>query len=1209
MKILAIRGQNLASLEATFSIDLADGPLGRAGLFAITGPTGAGKSTLLDAVCLCLFDATPRLAQRGGSTVVLPGQDRDDALPANDQRNILRRGAASAWAEVDFRGRDGRIWTARWEVHRARKRADGRVQSQSLTLRDDAGHAVGGTKTETLDAIRDKVGLDFDQFRRSVLLAQGDFAAFLRANENERAELLEQMTGTRIYTRLSQAAFFEKKRLDGERRELATRLDAQGVLDADARAAAEARLATATADRAEARKTADAAEAAVRWHQQHDALNTAVAEATKGLEAATAALQAAAERRDALRRAEASWGLRDVARQADAAATASKAGQDAQAVAATALEQRERAWKQDQRALAMAHAALARAHQARLTQLEGRLDAATQGRDDAQAWLDAHPDHERFADDRQVAQLQARVQRRVDLAQRLAKASAAVTTLEQDLATASAQAQAAEKGRADADLAEQQAATAVAQARTRADATDEDSLGRRRALLERQDKALGELGRLVEKATALDAAVAQAATQAADAGKAADAATAAADAARARSAELGLRLDEARTTLRRAQAAVDAESMRSALEPDQPCPVCGSPDHPWADGSPVAALHEEQKQRVDQLQQEQRKADTDAAAQAAAAKAATEQKQAADKAGADAARARADLDEPWSRWQDALTQPAGPDGAGADGATDAPLLADALPAPADAADAVATLRVTLDQRLQALQAAEARQRTLRRQLDDAVKQHQAAQAAARKQADALAAANAAVLKAQAGLADARQRVASLQQEGRQLDLDLAEALDPADGQPAAVPDWRDLLDQPADLVAACRKAGQDFARQRARRQQADDAIGQLKERIAQDRREAERAVAAAAAEDLVAAPAVAPPGGLHPPQLTDWHDTRVQALTHQLTQAQQALESSTTQATAAREALAAASAKAAALAQTAADARRRLDEARAAVDLDDAALAWLLALPEGWVQTERAALVQLEDAPKQAATLLAERRQRLDAHLQTRPDLDAAPAAAALADAAKAQVAADEAWGAARAVLQADDGARARVAELRQQLEAHDLAAAPWLQLADCIGSGSGVEFKRFAQSLTLELLLEQANHHLRDLQPRYSLARIGGTDLDLLVVDHDLGDEPRTVQSLSGGEGFLTSLALALGLSSLSSRDVRVESLFIDEGFGTLDARTLDTALSVLDSLQASGRQVGVISHVGGLAERIGLRVAVEPLGGGRSRVQVVES
>jgi exonuclease SbcC len=103
------------------------------------------------------------------------------------------------------------------------------------------------------------------------------------------------------------------------------------------------------------------------------------------------------------------------------------------------------------------------------------------------------------------------------------------------------------------------------------------------------------------------------------------------------------------------------------------------------------------------------------------------------------------------------------------------------------------------------------------------------------------------------------------------------------------------------------------------------------------------------------------------------------------------------------------------------------------------------------------------------------------------------------------------------------------------------------------------------------------------------------------------MGDEVRSVNSLSGGESFLVSLALALALSSLSARDVRVDTLLIDEGFGTLDAATLDIALSVLDALQATGRQVGIISHVPGLAERIGTRVDIRPRGGGRSSVHVL--
>ena len=114
--------------------------------------------------------------------------------------------------------------------------------------------------------------------------------------------------------------------------------------------------------------------------------------------------------------------------------------------------------------------------------------------------------------------------------------------------------------------------------------------------------------------------------------------------------------------------------------------------------------------------------------------------------------------------------------------------------------------------------------------------------------------------------------------------------------------------------------------------------------------------------------------------------------------------------------------------------------------------------------------------------------------------------------------------------------------------------------------------------------------------------------NLALQVVDTDMGDEVRAIPSLSGGETFLTSLALALGLSSLAASETPVESLFIDEGFGTLDRETLEIALAALDALQASGRQVGLISHVDGLSEHIGVAVRVEKLGAGRSRVVLPE-
>jgi len=141
-------------------------------------------------------------------------------------------------------------------------------------------------------------------------------------------------------------------------------------------------------------------------------------------------------------------------------------------------------------------------------------------------------------------------------------------------------------------------------------------------------------------------------------------------------------------------------------------------------------------------------------------------------------------------------------------------------------------------------------------------------------------------------------------------------------------------------------------------------------------------------------------------------------------------------------------------------------------------------------------------------------------------------------------------------------------------------------------------------------LLIEHANHHLAELKPRYRLERSSDDSrdpLEILVVDGDMGDERRPVTTLSEGESFLVSLALALGLSSLQSRNVRLESLFIDEGLGALDSASLETALSALDTLQFEGRQIGVISHVEELAEHFPAEVRVVPLGLGASRVELV--
>ena len=174
---------------------------------------------------------------------------------------------------------------------------------------------------------------------------------------------------------------------------------------------------------------------------------------------------------------------------------------------------------------------------------------------------------------------------------------------------------------------------------------------------------------------------------------------------------------------------------------------------------------------------------------------------------------------------------------------------------------------------------------------------------------------------------------------------------------------------------------------------------------------------------------------------------------------------------------------------------------------------------------------------------------------------------------------------------------------LRSKIEKQSSDAYVWSQLGELIGSADGKKFRNFAQQLTLDILLNHANLHLQTLTRRYCVQRIHDS-LGLLVVDQDMGDEVRSVHSLSGGESFLLSLALALGLASLSSHKVQVQSLFIDEGFGSLDAESLGIAMDALDNLQSQGRKVGVISHLQELTERISVRVQVQRLAAGVSKI-----
>jgi len=301
-------------------------------------------------------------------------------------------------------------------------------------------------------------------------------------------------------------------------------------------------------------------------------------------------------------------------------------------------------------------------------------------------------------------------------------------------------------------------------------------------------------------------------------------------------------------------------------------------------------------------------------------------------------------------------------------------------------------------------------------------------------------------------------------------------------------------------------------------------------------------------------------------------------------------------------------------------ARARFEEALGQTELTPETVARVAAAGREALDREEDALRALDTALSEARAVATQRQNDLAAFeaaegpalaealtqaLESGPDGLARALEAQAAALALAAQALDE----ARLVLRRDDDVRERTAALHKDYAATEDKARLALQLGSLIGDREGRIFRKYAQGLTLDRLLEHANTRLAELKPRYQLERGRGGDMVIQVIDNDMAGQVRGIHNLSGGERFLVSLALALGLAEMSTtRGVRIESLFIDEGFGALDPVSLGQALALLDQLQASGRRVGVISHVEELKERIAAKIEITPTGRGTSRLAVVE-
>ena len=986
MKILAIRGRNLASLEGDFEIDFTVEPLLSAGIFAISGPTGAGKSTLLDTMCLALFARTPRTDQAKENNVKL--QDvSNEQLSQSDPRFLLRRGTSSGFAEVDFMALNGHRYRTRWSVARARDKENGRLQNPRLALYNlDKEEEEQGTRSDLQARIIDLIGLTFEQFTRSVLLAQNDFSTFLKAEQGEKASLLEKLTGTELYSAISRQIFERNARAKEAFDLIQTRIQGIELLTDEEENDLRTRLA--------------GTEKELQRVEKAKAEQQALQEAVRSIEQQITIRQR--QQKEAADKLVHATELLTVARH-----EYEKGGEEQQQSEARfkSLQQEILQARKLDIQLDTAIRDLSHSEQQlknvmlRKEEAEKKYQAAVlrrrQGAEEIArltAWRERYKKKERIAE--QLSALLLHLDAASATRSGMEAAVRSIETLRQEMAALNKQL---------SDL--QQTSANKQQALKRAEADYRN--------LEEELKAVD--------APALDKQI-----------------------EKLRQEREQLLIEQARL-----EASGNIKDLRGRLQDGQPCPVCGSTHHPFANQVPVAPV----SALTLQLQDLSNKKETYVA-----------------------------HTRHLTRLQQQLLQ-----------------------LHKELADSEAACK------------------------EMAGKQQLAASRQEREEA---------IVKEQSTL--------------------LTQSLSAADllfGNSEWQKAW---LQNPETF----RKTLTDFARQW---HENTEKLHQLERQESAQKAECESLASFLPSLEKQAEES----GQLHEKNRAAFSSLQAE--------------------------------------------RKKLLNGRSADSVEQEYIRRMEELKErlkklSATQTEQSGIAdqtrgiadQIAKDLTEASADLLRRKAALDKWTADYLDSSGGEPLEVILS----RYTQEKTELAFRLRTQTEN--KAKVSGLQEELNVRRTESERWAKLNELAGSADGAKFRRIAQGYTLDILLNYANVQLRELTRRYRLERVPET-LALQVIDRDMCDEVRTVHSLSGGESFLVSLALALGLSSLSSNRMRVESLFIDEGFGSLDAETLRVAMDALESLRTQGRKIGVISHVQEMTERIPVRICVNRAGNGRSFLEVL--
>ncbi len=1236
-----MRIKNLASLEGDYEIDFRKEPLASAGIFAITGPTGSGKSTILDAICLALFAKTPR---HNNKEKAIDINDVGGKIKLGDTRGILRKGEYEGRAEVDFAGIDGNIYNAAWSVRRARSKADGAMQAENVELTNLTTNAkFPGKKTETLVEIERLAGLNFEQFTRSVLLAQGDFTAFLKAEKSEKSSLLEKLTGTDVYSDISKLIYQRYKEADLEIKHLQRQIAGIELLNPDALTATEEQIIALSEQLTQLQNAQTKLTAGITWHK-------ALEELEANQQRAELALQAAQEVKTGAADSIAYFALVELVQEARALTEKKAATQNTlqakkqewttlnTAIAlqntqknatASELHNAEERLRQSEQAFAEAQPHIDRAKtldtllkekQAQNRQAEQTVELAAH---DAQKQQQAITDKEteRTQITRQIGELKEWKSKHAGnepvaenlklILSKLADAGVALSrqkTTERKIAETQAKAVANEKHIAALDKQVKDKEAVLGQLTAEANTKSAELAGYNITDLKTAETAAAELAeRAAEAKNCWDILYARRSELDKHTDKLsqciADLALRTHELQQNKTAlhDAALLKNHAQKMLDRArlESAANVEQLRDNLTDGEPCPVCGSNHHPYAAGhsqplnNVLGSLLREyehcntiyiglltQNGSLEKLCETLEKTRTTLEQETA-----------------DISNVVTDLSNRWT-----------------------------------ACDMENTVqRQPPDERSEWLGNHIATLRKQQAELKARIGNHDRTLQAQQQQKDEIASLNADLASLQQALAGAQRDIQAFETETDRLkdeQADTRQHIATIVGQlsPYFVkPDWHENWQ--AEPAAFEQRLTAFVTEWNKKTQMLETAAKKLEDLTLEveymnrqmaglddTRQKANAAFAASTAElmtlveDRKALFAGVPIQEVERQFKTDIEQWKQQTGNWKTKLDQTEAELNKMNGNAEQ------------LMRLIADNEASLQEADRQINewlrhandsgaqpIDEVGLYQLLALNSAWITAERNRIAAIDDAIKTAEATYNERMLQTNSHRarsladESREELEQLLAAAN----EKAEAAAKEKNEQSFRIRRHYEN-KAQISGIEAEIAAKQGICENWQKLDDLVGSATGEKFRQIAQEYTLDVLLGFANIQIRALASRYKLERIPNS-LALQVIDTDMGNEIRSVHSLSGGESFLVSLALALGLASLSSNRMKVESLFIDEGFGTLDEETLIVAMEALDRLQNQGRKVGVITHVREMTERISTKIKVTKLAGGRSRIDVV--